>query len=615
MPHPISARAPVRRRTAVLAASVSLLAALIAFAAAAQAATETPTDTFAISLTADGNYADDGVGQRISISDDGRRVAFISTSGSFDADFAGGMPQAYAKDLDTGQVVLASRADGGGGVPADEPRPEGQVGVDRPLISGDGRYLVFETPADNLVPGLPPGEEFPRHVYRRDLETGETVLVDRVTGAAGAILEREARADSVSDDGRYVVFSAPVADLEDPAGDHDEGVETVYIRDLQAGTTTAVSRASDEGGAPGDLADAASSEGQISGDGRYVAFASAATNLAPGTTGASEIYRRDLQTGATVLVSRTAPTESAPDGLPADGESFEPLFVGDDGCRVAFSGFETSNLAPGEAPVLGAYLRDLCATPPTMTLIGRDGAGQPFEESVPAGASGDGHGVLIEATPPGPRHLYLRDLGSGQTTLLDRASGPAGAPADAEVEWAALAASGCRAVFTTQATNLTPEPPPSPEGAPHPPTQAFARQLAPCEPPLEGDTGGSGGPGGDGAAGSVGSHDANGSLELRIARLGRRGIWLDFPRRGRATVRIERGTGKRPQRRWLRVRTIVVRAKGAEEIEVPLRRLAPGRYRLTVQLDSPHSRELVRFLTVRSNTLGGPRRPDGGRLD
>jgi hypothetical protein len=614
MPHPTSACAPVRRRSAVLAVSISLLAP-IAFVAVAQAASETPSDTFAVSLAGDGAYADDGIGQRISISDDGRRVAFTSASGNLDSDFAGGLTQAYVKDLDTGEVSLASRADGNGGVPADEPRAEGQVGVDRALISGNGRYLVFETPADNLVAGLPPGEEFPRHVYRRNLETGETVLVDRVTGAAGAILEREARADSVSDDGRYIVFSAPVTDLEDPLGEHEEGSETVYVRDAQAGTTTAVSRASDEGGAPGDLADAASSEGQISGDGRYVAFASAATNLAPGTTGASEIYRRDLQTGTTVLVSRTAPTEAAPAGLPANGESFEPLFVGDDACRVAFSGFETSNLAPGEAPVLGAYLRDLCATPPTTTLIGRDGAGQPFEESVPAGASGDGHEVLIEATPPGPRHLYLRDLGSGQTTLLDRASGPAGAPADAEVEWAAIAASGCRAVFTTQATNLTPEPPPSPEGAPHPPTQAFARQLGPCKPPLEGGAGSPGGPGGVGGGGSGGSHNANGSLELRIAKLGHRRIWLDFPRRGRATVRIERATGKRRQRRWLPIRTIVVSAKGAEEVEVPLYRLVPGRYRLTVRLDSPHSHELVRFLTVRSNTLGGPRRPDGGRLD
>jgi hypothetical protein len=589
-----------------------LVLALAVLAAVAQAASETASDTFAVSLASDGPYADSGIGQRISISDDGRHVAFTSSSGNLDPDSPDGLEQAYIKDLDTGQVTLASRADGSGGVPANEPRVEAEVGVDRPLISGNERYLVFETPADNLVQGLPSGEEFPRHVYRRDLETGETVLVDRVTGAAGAILEREARANSVSDDGRYVVFSTPVTDLEDPLGEHEEGVETVYIRDLQAGTTTAVSRASDEGGGPGDLADAASSEGQVSRDGRYVAFASAATNLEPGTTGGSEIYRRDLQTGTTVLVSRTTPTESAPAGLPANGESFEPLFVGDDACRVAFSGFETSNLAPGEAPVLGAYLRDLCAAPPTTTLIGRDGAGQPFEESVPAGASGNGHEVLIEATPPGPRHLYLRDLGSGQTTLLDRAGGPAGASADAEVEWAAIAANGCRAVFTTQATNLTAEPPPSPPEAPHPPTQAFARQLAPCKPPLEGGTGGSGGPGG--VSGNAGSK-ANGSAELRIAKLERRRIWLDFPGRGRATVRIERGTGKRPQHHWLLVGSIVVRAQGAEEVKVPLGRLVPGRYRLTVRLDSPHGRELVRFLTLRSNTLGGPRRPDGGRLD
>ncbi len=91
----------------------------------------------------------------------------------------------YAKDLHTGEVELVSRANGTTGEPAGEP------GVENVKISGNGRYVIFTSKTTNLLAGLPAEEPEEQHVYRRDLQTGETTLVDRVSGTHGAILSRE----------------------------------------------------------------------------------------------------------------------------------------------------------------------------------------------------------------------------------------------------------------------------------------------------------------------------------------------------------------------------------------------------------------------------------------
>src|SRR6185369_17770819 len=138
------------------------------------------------------------------------------------------------------------------------------------------------------------------------------------------------------------------------------------------------------------------------------------------------------------------------------------------------------NLAAGPAPALGVYLRDLCATPPTTSLISLGEDGAPLEEATFAGSSVDGDRVLVMGAPPEPRHLFLRDLFTGATRLIDRADGSAGEPGDGEVAWAALSGDGCRAAFTSAAADLTPQEPPSGGGNL---LQAYARQLDGCRPP------------------------------------------------------------------------------------------------------------------------------------
>ena len=74
-----------------------------------------------------------------------------------------------------------------------------------------------------------------------------------------------------------------------------------------------------------------STEPSISGNGRFVAFSSEATNLVAGDgNGASDVFRHSLAGGTTDLVS------TATGGGPGNGDSLDPA-ISDDGRVVAFA--------------------------------------------------------------------------------------------------------------------------------------------------------------------------------------------------------------------------------------------------------------------------------------
>src|SRR4051812_31433980 len=128
---------------------------------------------------------------------------------------------------------------------------------------------------------------------------GTTVLVSRAGGRNGAGGDGNSVTPSVSASGRFVAFASRAKDLA--RGDSD-AQRDVFVRDMKAGTTVLVSRASGPNGA---AANGISIDASISGSGRYVAFASNATNLVADPTGGSlHIFVRDLVANTTELVSR-----------------------------------------------------------------------------------------------------------------------------------------------------------------------------------------------------------------------------------------------------------------------------------------------------------------------
>ena len=192
------------------------------------------------------------------ISADARFVAFVSDATDLVPGDTNGVADIFLRDRRAGTTVLVS------GAHADAPS-------DAPVISADGRYVAFTSEAA-LVPGDTNGVA---DVYLRDLRAGTTVRVS-LTADGGQAVDGGSYAPTISADGRHVVFGSDAGNLV--PGDSN-GVADVFLRDLRAGTTDRVSLAAD-----GDQPDDASYGGVLSRDSRFVAFASAATNLVPGDT-------------------------------------------------------------------------------------------------------------------------------------------------------------------------------------------------------------------------------------------------------------------------------------------------------------------------------------------
>jgi hypothetical protein len=573
--------------------SISKLGALCALVfllvvPAAAAAPETPNATFAASTSAAGELAD-GAGvveyTPVGISADGRHVAFQSAAQNLGEAGPVGAVEGFVKDLDTGEVQLVSRADGVGGEPAAAP------GISTLALAADGRHVLFTSAATNLGTALPGEEADETHVYERALDTGETTLVDRVSGAGGQVLARGAEGDSISADGSVVAFTDRVSNLEDPLGDHSEAPTAVgYVRDLAAATTTAVSRAS---GPAGELANEDAAQLSLSADGRFVSFESRASNLAAGVTGGWEqVYLRDLEAATTMLLSANSL------GEPGEASSATASLAGAEGCWVEFSSIADNLLAPATGPGgEQAYLENRCASPPTISLLSRTtggGAAALGQASfIGPGVSDDGAEAVFAAQfgLSGCCHLYLRDVGAGTTTQLDRATGETGVVADGELEFFAISANGCRAVFESRATNLVAEAAPDPSEEP---TEVYVRRLAPCA-----GSGGEGevgpGSGGEGAApAGVGAAKIATVRSLKVVA-GR--ILADVDAPATFAIRIRRLVVA-SRRHWRLVRMTSV-AVGAGQATIFLPSLTPGTYRLNIHLDGmPEGESFVRRHTV-----------------
>src|SRR5262245_35592588 len=157
--------------------------------------------------------------------------------------------------------------------------------------SGDGRFVAFHSGASNLVAVDTNGAD---DVFVHDRQLGTTELVSVATDGT------QGNSDSdrpwISADGRFVAFRSNASNLV--AGDTN-AKNDVFVRDRQLGTTERVSVST--GGVQGNLGSFFAS---ISGDGRFVAFASHASNLvAADTNGVDDVFVRDRLLGTTERVS------------------------------------------------------------------------------------------------------------------------------------------------------------------------------------------------------------------------------------------------------------------------------------------------------------------------
>jgi hypothetical protein len=250
--------------------------------------------TVRVSVATDGTQGDHD-SYRSSLSADGRFVAFVSSASTFTSGVSSETQrQMYLHDRDAdgdgffdepGAVTTQLVSVGLTGEPADSD-------VDNPRVTVDGRVL-FESAATNLSDAGNPNAS--THLYLRDRITGQTAMIDRAaTGGASAWGVMYGTSD-MTDNGRFITFSSISPDIVS----FDMNWQSqIFLYDTVAGpaATAIVSRLPD-----GTLADGSSYSSSVSGDGRYVLFTTAASNLAwppPGPSGPVMLAVRDMSDGS-----------------------------------------------------------------------------------------------------------------------------------------------------------------------------------------------------------------------------------------------------------------------------------------------------------------------------
>lgn len=253
--------------------------------------------TARVSISSSGVQANDG-SSAPSISGNGRFVSFQSSASNLVAGDTNGIPDVFVHDRLTGKTERVSISSPGdqalGGTRRHPPVERGgffgmrywpfveeplePVGSHRPSISDDGRYVAFSSSAVNLVP--------------RDTNLHEDVFVhDRLTRVTRRVsvsswgdqaLAGDSYLPAISGDGRYVSFISAASNLV-PADTN--GKDDVFVHDGLTGVTIRVS-VPPSGGEANSYSDYSS----LSKDGRFIAFRSAANNLAPGAVRRLGIY-------------------------------------------------------------------------------------------------------------------------------------------------------------------------------------------------------------------------------------------------------------------------------------------------------------------------------------
>ena len=283
-----------------------------------QLASAAPGDIERVSVDSSGSQGNGGSGN-ISISGDGRFVAFASTASNLVNDDTNGQIDIFVHDRESGMTSRVSINSSG---------IQGNGESNTPSISGDGRFVAFDSLASNLVANDTNNQ---RDIFVHDRESGMTSRVS--VDSSGIQGNGNSRTPSISSNGRFVAFSSFASNLVN--GDTN-GITDIFVHDRESGTTSHVFI--DGSGIQGNHV---SDTPSISGDGRFVAFRSYASNLVSGdTNGRSDIFVHDRQAGT---ISRVSVGSGNSQG---NGDSHSPSVSGD-GRFVAFSS-DASNLVSGD---------------------------------------------------------------------------------------------------------------------------------------------------------------------------------------------------------------------------------------------------------------------------
>lgn len=234
------------------------------------------TELASVNDAGDPNIGTAGSDGDVSISRDGRYVAFDSAATNLVSGDDNGWIDVFVHDRQTGSTILLSRSAGGSGAPAN-------ANSEQPEISADGRHVVFVSNATDISPDATDGHY---HVYVADLDSGTVSLVDRASDGTVAAGNSGATEPAINADGSVIAFDSDAQNLVPGDDGGTPGYQLdVFVRNRTTGTTTL---ASDPNLGPQALY--TYEYPAISGDGSIVAF------------GGSDAWELDLSTGSIVKI-------------------------------------------------------------------------------------------------------------------------------------------------------------------------------------------------------------------------------------------------------------------------------------------------------------------------
>ena len=312
-----------------------------------------------------------------------------------------------------------------------------------PSISGNGSLIAFASSSTNFVPGV-----IGTQIYLHNRQTNQIEVVSRDSDSTVINEGGAASSDpSMSSDGRLVAFVSLSSNLVASVNG-----QQIYVRDRQTGQTTVVSKSS-----AGIVGGGTSSAPAISADGRYVAFASASTNLVVGVSG-TQIYVHDRQSDQTTLISK----DNSVSPVPGNGASATPA-ISSDGRFVAFASLSTNlGAAAGNQQI---YIHDrLTGVNGTTSLISKDGSATAgIGNSSKPSVSSDGRFVAFVSgatnivTGFSGQQIYVHDRNTGvngTNSLISRDNSGIPNAGDQNSSGPSISSDGRYVAFTSSATNL-----------------------------------------------------------------------------------------------------------------------------------------------------------------
>ena len=383
-----------------------------------------------------------------SISADGRFVAFSSRAANLVPNDTNNGEDVFVYDriTDTIERVSVNNAGAEGDFTESGAEPSSQY----PSISADGRFVAFQSRANNLVPNdTNAGNQADRgqdiFVYDRTTHTIERVSLSDSGGEANQQSERP----SISGDGRYVAFSSSANNL---VSGYANGEVNVYIHDRVSHTTVGIV-------VPfgGFSANRNSLNPAMSSDGRFVAFEFAVDKSVGVTPGYQyrDIY---LYHRATLAVERVTGTRIGPE---ADQTDSRAPSISADGRYIVFQSnlenldfYDTNN-------AVDVFVYDRLEETTRRVSTNREGLNEGLYESVNPALSGDGRYVafesfstsLVDSDSNGSSDVFLKDLVTGDISI--KSATPIGVQADGDSVKPSVSFDGRIVAFQSLATNLS----------------------------------------------------------------------------------------------------------------------------------------------------------------